>query len=147
MSAVVETITDLPKNIAAEVKKEATTAPTKEGITNQVVGFALGVPIAMFYDWLYEMLAAKVITNVMARNVLKVAAPLGVGLVFQFAKIPFGNIVAGTGYAVAILSAVKMIYTFIKEKLGKSTADTAERATGYKDGIPTILDSLWGVQQ
>ena len=103
MSVELSTITELPKNIVNNIKDEATTPASKEGITNQVVGFALGIPISMFYDWLYEMVASKVITNVLARQVLKVAIPLGTGLVFQFAKLPFGNIVAGTGYAISVI--------------------------------------------
>jgi len=144
-AAEISTITELPKNIVDKVKSEATTAPTKEGITNQVVGFALGIPISMFYDWLYEMVAAKVITNVIARHILKIATPLAVGLVFQFTKLPFGNIIAGTGYAVAIISAGKILYEYIKEKLGKGTSDKAaiiDKTTGNE----TEVSSEWGVQ-
>lgn len=145
MSAEISTITELPKNIVDKVKTEATTAPTKEGITNQVVGFALGIPISMFYDWLYEMVAAKVITNVIARHVLKVVSPLAVGLVFQFAKLPFGNIIAGTGYAVAIISASKILYGYIKGKLDKGTpakAAIVDKTTGHE----LEIDKNWGVQ-
>ena len=137
MSAEISTITDLPKEIVAEVKEQAKPATTS-GITSQLVGFAIGVPLSMLYDWLYSAVASKYITNEIARDVLKVAMPLGIGLTVHIAKIPYGNYLAGTAYAIAIVSAGRILYSRIKGLLGKAnesdmTDDEAEK-------------TIWGVQ-
>lgn len=139
MSAEIKTITELPKGVVSELKDQAKPA-TKSGIINQAVGFAVGVPISMFYDWIYEMVAAKAITNDIARDLIKIAVPLSIGVVVHIAKIPYGNYIAGTGYAVALITAGRIIYSRIKGTLGKDSATTE---------MP-ILDNLtttpWGTQ-
>jgi hypothetical protein len=139
---VVKDLTELPKNIITEVKSQAKPA-TKDGVVNQAVGFALGIPISMLYDYLYELVAEKAITNDIARDVLKVAIPLGIGVVVQIAKVPYGNIIAGTGYGVAIITLFRIAYKRIKGLLGKGTGTADTGATGAP-----ILEkwSLWGVQ-
>ena len=140
MSAEIKTITELPKKVIAEVKSEAKPA-TSEGIVNQAVGFAIGIPISMFYDWIFELVASKAITNDIARDIIKIAMPLGIGVSAHVAKIPFGNYIAGTGYAVAAISAGRILYSRIKGMLGAKTE--TEGFTGS-----AILDNLklWGVQ-
>ena len=139
MSAIVNTVTDIPKTLVSEVKKEVQPA-TKEGVASQAIGFALGIPVSMFYDWLYDLVSAKVITNAIARDVLKVAMPLGVGVVVQVAKLPFGNIIAGTGYGVALISLFKILYNRFFKGIKGAVAVKTE---------PVLNDSeitLWGVQ-
>ncbi|MHA1292223.1 MAG: hypothetical protein ACTSQJ_06095 [Promethearchaeota archaeon] len=136
---VVKDLTKLPANLVKEVKTEAKPA-TKDGVLNHAVGFMIGVPISMLYDYLYELMSDKLITNEIARDIIKVAMPLGIGVIVQVAKVPFGSIIAGTGYAVAIISAVRIIYNRIKGLTGVPQKDTS--------GV-TILDEnteLWGVQ-
>ena len=97
----------------------------------------------MFYDWLYDLMAKKVITNEIARDVIKVVMPLAIGIVVHVAKIPFGNYIAGTAYAVAIISLAKIIYTRVKGLVGK----TAEAGTTSEDiEIIAVNASKWGVQ-
>jgi len=140
MSAEITTLTDLPKEIVAEVKEQAKPA-TKQGIVNQVVGFGIGVPLAILYDKLYNLVAAKAITNEIARDIIKVALPLGIGLGVHVSKIPFGNIIAGTGYCVALISAGKILYTRIKGLLGKTVKTDVNIEVDDLEGV-----KLWGVQ-
>ena len=143
MSAEMKTLTDLPKEIADEVKAQAQPA-TKEGIVNQLVGFAIGVPLSMFYDWLYDLMASKVITNEIAKDVIKVVMPLGIGVAVHVAKVPFGNYIAGTAYAVAIISLAKIVYSRVKGLIGtKQVGDVPKRPEGYVGDAPI---EIWGVQ-
>ena len=146
MSAVIKTVTDLPKEIVAEVKEQAKPATTS-GITSQVVGFAVGIPLSMLYDWLYNMVASKAITNEIARDIIKVAMPLTIGLAVHVAKVPFGNLIAGTGYAIALISAGRIIYTRVKGLLG--IGKTAQVGDVPKSSDMTDAEaeaSIWGVQ-
>ena len=142
MSAEISTITELPKEIIAEVKTQAQPA-TKDGIVNQLVGFAIGVPLSMFYDYLYNLMASKVITNEIARDVIKVVMPLGIGVAVHVAKVPFGNLIAGTAYAVALISLGKIVYTRVKGLFGKTTE-------GVSEGVEILsvngTNEGWGVQ-
>ena len=141
MSAEIKTVMELPKEVVSEVKSQAKPA-TQNGIVNQAVGFAIGIPISMFYDWIYEMVAAKAITNDIARDIIKVAVPLSIGVVVHIAKIPFGNYIAGTGYAVAMITAARIIYSRIKGYLGKGTdPDKPVNLTGVN-----LSTKPWGVQ-
>lgn len=136
---VIKDLTNVPKDIINEIKDEVKPA-TKDGVINQAVGFMIGVPISMLYDYLYGLMSEKLITNDIARDIIKVAMPLGIAVVVQVAKLPFGNIIAGTGYAVAIISAARIIYNRVKGLAGKPKTD----ANGA-----TILGKeteLWGIQ-
>jgi len=142
--AVVKDLTKLPTDIAKEVKTQAAPA-TKSGVLNQAVGFAIGIPISMLYDYLYGLMSAKLITNDIARDIIKVAMPLGIGIVVQVAKIPFGNIIAGTGYAIALISGARIIYNRVKGLLGK----TAQVGDVPKTSDMTDIEAeqtVWGVQ-
>lgn len=137
---VIKDLTELPKDLINEIKSEAKPA-TKDGVLNHAVGFMIGVPLSMLYDYLYDLMSEKLITNEIARDILKVAMPLGIGVVVQVAKIPYGSIIAGTGYAIAIISACRIIYNRVKGLVGVAKTDI--------NGA-TILDKateLWGVQK
>ena len=145
-TAEIKTLTDLPKEIVAEVKAQATPA-TSSGIVSQAVGFAVGIPVSLMYDWLYDLMASKVITNEIARDILKVAMPLGIAVAVHIAKIPFGNYIAGTGYAVALISLGKIVYTRVKVMLGAIGAEKGDVAMPVANGIEIIgVNSDWGVQ-
>ncbi|GAH57641.1 unnamed protein product [marine sediment metagenome] len=138
---VVKDITEIPKNIVKEIESEAKPA-TKEGVMNHAVGFMIGVPASMLYDYLYELMSEKLITNEFARDLIKVAMPLGIAVVVQVAKVPFGSVIAGTGYAIAVITAARIIYNRIK---GYATKENDEGVA-----TPAVLDSntrLWGVQK
>jgi len=143
-TAVVKDLTKLPIDVVKEVKAQATPA-TKSGVLNQAVGFAIGVPISMLYDYLYSLMSQKLITNDIARDIIKVAMPLGIGIVVQVAKVPFGNIIAGTGYAIALISAGRIIYNRVKGLLGKSTQVGDVPKTSDMTDIEAEL-TVWGVQ-
>lgn len=143
MSAIVQDVVNLPKDVITEVKDQVQPA-SKSGIISQAVGFALGIPVSMFYDWLYEMVASRIITNEMARKILKIVLPLGVGVAIHISKLPFGNILAGTAYGVAIVSAIRMLIDWIKVRFGKKSAPTDAYAETAQNDQEI---SLWGVQQ
>ena len=142
MSAEISNVASLPAQVVNEVKNQAKPA-TKDGIVQQVVGFGLGIPISMFYDWLFDLVASKVIDNATARNILKVALPFGVGVIVHVSKIPFGNLLAGTAYSIGIISLVKLGIAFIKGKLGKTTEETAY---AVNENVYEAEVINWGVQ-
>jgi len=150
MSAELKTITELPKEIASKVKSEAKPA-TKDGIVSQAVGFAIGIPVSMLYDWLYEQIAEKAITNEIARDILKVAMPLGFGVAVHVSKVPFGNYIAGTGYAVALISLGKIVYNRVKGLLGYESGKAGVLPLNIHKAMPPMddfeaFDQIWGVQ-
>jgi len=144
MSAEIKQVMEVPKQVLSEVKTQAKPASTS-GVVNQAVGFAVGIPISMFYDWIYELVAAKAITNDMARDAIKVAIPLSIAVVAHVAKIPYGNYIAGTGYAIAAITAGRIIYARIKGYLGK---EKDEGATGTATNLTqaNLSTKPWGVQ-
>ncbi|KKM87850.1 hypothetical protein LCGC14_1264740 [marine sediment metagenome] len=131
-------IKNTAKEVVDEIKEIAKPA-TKEGIATNMVGYVLSIPLSYAYDFLYNLLAKKFITNQIASDVLKVVIPAGVGAVFQFGKLPLGNVIAGTGYGIALMSVIKIIITRVKGR--KTTTDTAELA---KEGVR--IHRLWGVE-
>lgn len=141
MSAEIKTLTKLPEAVVSEVKSQAKPA-TESGVVSQAVGFAVGIPLSMFYDWIYELVAEKAITNDIARDLIKIAVPLGIGVVVHFAKLPFGNYIAGTGYAIALITAGRIIYYRIK---GYIDEPAATGATATTNSTNTESDQ-WGVQ-
>jgi len=138
--AVVKDLTKLPADLGKEIKLQAKPA-TKSGVLNQAVGFAVGIPVSMLYDYLYGLMSEKLITNEIARDIIKVAMPLAIGVVVQVAKVPFGNIIAGTGYAVALISLAKIIYYRVKGLTGAATIAGREVPAEL-----TLATDLWGAQ-
>ena len=120
--------------------KDIAEKPTKEGIATNFVGYLVSIPLSFAYDFLYNLVAKKFITNQIASDIIKVITPVGVGAVFQFGKLPAGNIVAGVGYGIGIVSLIRVIISRVK---GLKTAKTTT-ATG--EGIIPKITSLWGVE-
>ena len=87
-----------------------------------------------------NLVAKKFITNQIASDIIKVITPVGVGAVFQFGKLPAGNIVAGVGYGIGIVSLIKVIISRVKGKRVKG--ETTTTATAGE----TIINSLWGIE-
>jgi len=139
MSAEITTLKDLPKEIVSEVKSQAQPA-SKSGISAQIVGFVAGMPLSMLYDWLYNLVASKAITNEIARDIIKVVLPLSVGIGVQVAKVPFGNLIAGTGYGIAIISLGRILYRRFKGVFGVKTTDDSTMSSKEAE------EFVWGVQ-
>lgn len=134
------------KQTAGSMKKEITDLPekpTKEGIASNFVGYVASVPVSFFYDWVYGLVAEKLITNVVAQDIIKIALPCAIGGVFQFGKIPFGNIVAGLGYGIGAISAIKILINRVKG--GVKTVEKAPLIQATGATIATAI-SGWGVQ-
>lgn len=129
VKAVVDELKDIPK------------PATKEGIATNLVGYILSIPLSYAYDFVYNLVSKKVITNEIVSDILKVALPAGVGAIFHFGKLPAGNIVAGSGYGIALLSLIKIIIARIKGVKGLK-----KKAVGSRETEP-LIDSLWGIEQ
>lgn len=132
-------IKQAPKAIVDELKDIAKPA-TKSGIATNMVGYVLSIPLSYAYDYLYSLVAKKFIDNTMASDILKILLPAGVGAVFQFGKLPAGNIVAGVGYGIALLSLIKLIIRKIKGVKAFEKKPVGERET------EPLITSLWGVE-
>lgn len=129
----------------AKKLKDVAAKPTEEGIATQFVGYMLSIPLSFGYDYLYSLAVKKVITNQLAADILKILLPAGIGAVFHIAKLPGGNIVAGTGYGIAIASTIKILISkfggkdFLKSKLPTAATETAEVG-----GVQ--INGVWGVE-
>ena len=135
-----EEIKKTGKEITETLKEQTKPADTK-GISTQFVGYVFSIPLSYAYDFLYNLVAKKVITNQLASDILKVIIPASVGGVFHFAKLPLGNIIAGTGYGIALLSGIKILIARFK---GKKTTETSDSKTDLQlNGIPA---RLWGIE-
>ena len=130
------------KVVVDEIKDIAKPA-TKSGIATNLVGYVLSIPLSYAYDYIYGLVAKKFITNELASDILKILLPAGVGAVFQFGKLPAGNIVAGTGYGIALLSIIKLIIRKIK---GTTTKTTSAIKTDSIIVNGTEVKGVWGVQ-
>jgi hypothetical protein len=125
--------------IATKTKEAVMSSATTSGVATNFVGFVLSIPLSFAYDFVYDLLSKKVITNQMASDALKVLLPAGIGAVFQFGKLPGGNIVAGTGYGIALLSLFKIVIERLKGvKTGTKTKAVPEALTEIK--------GLWGLE-
>jgi len=129
-----------PKAIVDELKDIAKPA-TKSGIATNMVGYVLSIPLSYAYDYLYSIVANKFGNNI-ASDVIKILLPAGVGAVFQFGKLPAGNIVAGVGYGIALLSVIKLIIRKIKGL--KTPSAIPKTDTIVVNG--TEVEGEWGVE-
>jgi len=129
-----------PTGAVQKKLKDVAKPATEEGIATNFVGYVLSIPLSFAYDFAYNLIAKKVITNQIASDILKVAIPAGVGAIFHFGKLPGGNVVAGTGYGIAIVSAIKII---IARAGGISLFKKPAVVEGETE---TLIDSLWGVE-
>jgi len=129
-------IKETPKVIVDELKGIAEPA-TKQGIATNFVGYVVSIPLSFAYDYLYGLVSTKFGANQLTSDLVKVITPAGVGALFQFAKLPAGDIVAGVGYGIAIVSAIKIIIARIKGR--KTTTKTTT-------DIEIELESPWGVE-
>lgn len=136
------------KTIVKEITKktkEVAKPATKEGIATNFVGYLIAIPLSFFYDFVYNLVAKKFIENKTATDVVRIALPAAVGLVFQFGKLPLGDQVAGVGYGIAVISAVRVAMERLKLKglfLKKGAA--AAEAKAEPEGV--LLDNMWGVE-
>lgn len=130
-------IKSAPKVIVDELKTNLTEPATKKGIATALTGYVISIPLSFAYDYLYGLASSKLGANPLVADIVKVATPAGIGALFQFAKLPAGNIVAGVGYGISIVSLIKIIIARIK---GKTTTKTTV------DDTEIEVESLWGVE-
>jgi len=119
--------------------KEVAQPATEAGIATQFVGYTLSIPLSYGYDFVYSLVAKKLITNQLARAIIKILLPAGIGAAFHFGKLPGGNIVAGTGYGIAIVSAIKLLIA----KFGGGFK-TLKTKVATEEGL--VIDSEWGIE-
>jgi len=129
-------IKETPKAVVDELKG-ITEPATKQGIATNFVGYVVSIPLSFAYDYLYAMVSSKFGANQIASDLVKVITPAGVGALFQFAKLPAGDIVAGVGYGIAIVSLIKIIIARIK---GRKTTTKATTEAEVE------VQTLWGVE-
>lgn len=97
-----------------EKTKDIAKPATTEGVATNFVGYILSIPLSFAYDMAFDFVANKVIKKPVVSDILKVVLPAGIGAVFQMGKLPAGNIVAGVGYGIAVVSLIKIIISRIK---------------------------------
>ena len=120
--------------------KDIAEKPTKAGIATNFVGYLVSILLSFVYDFIYNLVAKKFITNQVASDIIKVITPVGVGAVFQFGKLPAGNIVAGVGYGIGIVSLIRVIISRIKGLPSLQKKPVGERST------EPLITSLWGIE-
>lgn len=125
--------------------KEVAKPASKEGIATNFIGYLIAIPLSFFYDFVYNLVAKKFIENKIATDVIRIALPATVGLIFHVGKLPVGDQVAGVGYGIAVISAVRVVAERLKlGGLFTKKKDVVKAGAVEAQGLNIM--TLWGVE-